>query len=162
MTRRTLRDREQQAGKGRHASASMEGWQAGGLEAPGSSYVGGEEGFGLAGEGSLLLPILEAEDALMRCLRDTHGVSAPPDVRPTFMALDRQGRGTVNRKQFAHALRQHAALHSLAPHHLRAFMDFFDSSSSADGTGIDYRAFLLFAGQSETTHPHTHMLALSV
>jgi hypothetical protein len=93
-------------------------------------------------EGSLAL--LDAEDALGRCLKATHGLSSLPDLRPSFSAIDREGRGQVNRKQFAHAVRQHGALMSLSPLHIKAFMDHFDSST--DGTAIDYRAFLVFAG----------------
>ena len=87
----------------------------------------------------------EAEEALTRCLRATRGVGPPPDLRPTFAALDREGKGTVNRKQFAHALRQHSGLIALSPLHLRVFMDHFDTST--DGTAIDYHAFLVFAGE---------------
>lgn len=86
---------------------------------------------------------VEAEKALMRCMRVSHGVSASPDLRPTFAALDREGKGTVNRKQFAHALRQHPGLLGLSPQQLRTFMDYFDTSN--DGTAIDYRAFLVFS-----------------
>lgn len=142
MTRRAMqgrergRERQGTAGFARSATGEEEEGKGG---AWGGMVVEGEEG----GKG---LPLVEAEEAMVKCLRDTHGVGAPPDLRPTFMALDRQGKGSVNRKQFAHALRQHPALHGLSALHLRAFMDFFDASPTTDGTAIDYRAFLLFAG----------------
>lgn len=88
--------------------------------------------------------IIEAEEALLKCLRSRDGIGLPPDMRQSFMALDRMDAGRVNRKQFAHALRQHHLFLPLAPEHLRTFMDYFEVPSEA--SSVDYRAFLIFSG----------------
>jgi Ca2+-binding EF-hand superfamily protein len=90
-------------------------------------------------------PLITAEDALYKCIKATHGMAAPPDLKKTFLSLDREGKGTVNRKQFAHAIRQHPALLPLSPQNIRTLMDYFDTHPNKDGTAIDYKAFCIFA-----------------
>jgi len=92
-----------------------------------------------------MVTVLEAEEALLHCLRATQGVGPPPDIKATFLHLDRGSSGSVNRKQFAHALKQHRCFDALNPLQKRVLCDFFDAST--DGTAIDYQAFLVFAGE---------------
>lgn len=89
--------------------------------------------------------IIEAEEALLKCLKSRDGIGLPPDMRQSFMALDRMDTGRVNRKQFAHALRQHHLFLPLTPEQLRTFMDYFEVPGEA--SYIDYRAFLVFSGK---------------
>jgi Ca2+-binding EF-hand superfamily protein len=85
--------------------------------------------------------ILAVENVLYDNLKAFGSDQPLPDLASGFLKLDKKRTGLVNRKQFAHVLKQYPSV-QLYGAELRAAMDFFDVSE--DGTGIDYNAFLRF------------------
>ena len=83
--------------------------------------------------------ILAVENILYDSLKANNKDHALPDLAAGFLTVDKRRTGLVNRKQFAHVLKQFPVV-QLYGAELRAAMDFFDVSS--DGTSIDYNAFL--------------------
>jgi Ca2+-binding EF-hand superfamily protein len=83
--------------------------------------------------------ILAVENILYESLKAGNKGMALPDLAAGFLTVDMRRTGLVNRKQFAHVLKQFPAV-QLHGAELRAAMDFFDVSG--DGTSIDYNAFL--------------------
>ena len=85
-----------------------------------------------------MIGILVAEQAIRESLIALRGAQPIPNFLAGFQTVDTRNTGFVNRKQFAHVMRQFQAI-KLTPEHLRACMDYFDISNA--GTQIDYNAF---------------------
>ena len=85
--------------------------------------------------------IISAEKALQVALSSFDGASRAPDFLRAFLRVDGTHKGFVNRKQFAHVIKQMESL-SIKPEELGAFMQFFDSKDGGDEAQIDYNAFV--------------------
>ena len=84
--------------------------------------------------------IIQAEGAVRESLRKLRGVAPEPNVLAGFEKVDTKRNGHVNRAQFAHVMKQFSTI-ALHGAQLRAVMDFFDASSSRDGSKIRYESF---------------------
>lgn len=85
--------------------------------------------------------IVSAESALIQALSTFEGVSKAPDFIRAFIKVDNDRKGFVNKKQFAHVVKQMEGV-SLKPDELSAFMQFFDSDDGEGDAKIDYNAFV--------------------
>ena len=85
------------------------------------------------------LGIISAEQAIRTSFTELQGSHPVPNILGGFHTVDTRHTGFVNRKQFAHVVRQFPVL-KLDPHQLRALMDYFDVDQR--GKTIDYNAFV--------------------
>lgn len=83
--------------------------------------------------------IIAAESTIRGCILSLQGIKPVPNLLGGFQIVDFKRAGVVNRKQFAHVMKQFEEI-VITPFELRSCMEFFDRST--DGVQIDYNAFV--------------------
>jgi Ca2+-binding EF-hand superfamily protein len=83
--------------------------------------------------------IIAAESTIRGCILSLQGVKPVPNILGGFQIVDFKRTGIVNRKQFAHVMKQFEDI-VITPFELRSCMEFFDRSTN--GVQIDYNSFV--------------------